>query len=152
MVAICLISKKYHLVFHCAKLKISCVDCFRREMKRKRRRLQKRKIPKRAKIWGGDQPEPGNTSATGGCGLTRVKCTGQNTLGQMYAHLRMQCYQRHGQPAESARCDTSVYVLFTKPAVHRVIGAFLRPLCRKLCASFYHGSATKSVKTAKTKI
>ncbi len=45
-------------------------------MKRRRRRSrQRRKIPKRAKIWGGDQPEPGSTSATGGCELAGVKAT-----------------------------------------------------------------------------
>lgn len=35
----------------------------------RRRNQPRRKIPKRPKIWGGDQPEPGNISATGGCGL-----------------------------------------------------------------------------------
>lgn len=33
----------------------------------RRRNLPRKKILKRPKIWGGDQPEPENTSATGGC-------------------------------------------------------------------------------------
>lgn len=37
-------------------------------MRRKRRSHRRRKIPKRAKIWEEDQPEPGSTSATGECG------------------------------------------------------------------------------------
>lgn len=38
-------------------------------MRKKRRSRQRRKIPKKAKILGGDQPELGSTSATGECGL-----------------------------------------------------------------------------------
>lgn len=38
-------------------------------MRRKRRSLRRRRIPKRAKTSEGDQPGPGNTSATGGCRL-----------------------------------------------------------------------------------
>lgn len=45
---------------------------FRMAMRRKRRSLQSRKIPKRTKIWGGDQQEPGSTSATGECGAAGV--------------------------------------------------------------------------------
>lgn len=44
-------------------------------MKKKRRSLQRRKIPKRIKTWGGDQQEPGSTSATGECGSAGVKGT-----------------------------------------------------------------------------
>lgn len=38
-------------------------------MRRKRRSLRRRRIPKRAKTSEGDQPGPGSTSATGGCRL-----------------------------------------------------------------------------------
>ena len=55
----------YILLCHVQK---NYFSCFRREMRRKRRSRWRRKIPKRVKIWGGDQPETGKTSATGGCG------------------------------------------------------------------------------------
>jgi len=45
-------------------------------MRRKRRSRQRRKIRKRVKIWGGDQPEPGNTSATGGYWLAEIRGAG----------------------------------------------------------------------------
>lgn len=66
------------------------------EMKRKRRSLQRRKIPKRTKIWAGDQQEPGSTSATGECGSAGVQGMVMDNMmcGQSFRGYRVKPKQK----------------------------------------------------------